>query len=140
MRKIVVQLYLIAFGVLVGHHLNEWSDDKVSTAKVVLTDEERLSPVLLARTFPTTFLVRIKSIEEIKSLRGEATANADALTFVTRDLCEIWLPSDQGIVFSPGKKAAHWVRGEDGDVFAHELLHCLRGAWHEDKKLMEGGR
>jgi hypothetical protein len=97
---------------------------------VEFTAEEKIG-TRIQPTFPMTFSVSIVPMEYIK----KTAPGADAFTYVgTRDAeCRIYIPAGRGIVFTSLEKSAAWQNRYDGDVLAHEILHCLRGHWHNDK-------
>jgi hypothetical protein len=54
-----------------------------------------------------------------------------------REPCEVTIPDDWEIVTGdagPWSQRAHFLDPDNDDTLAHELLHCVRGAWHQERK------
>jgi len=125
---------LVTLGIGIGIGIGEAiGDSKYSSTPIIpLSAVESASDVpLMQKTFPTTILIRIKPVAEIAAADKEAYA----IAFPYRQPCEIWIPEGQKIIFYPKRgsnwNSARWDDSEVGDALAHELLHCLRGRWHD---------
>lgn len=116
----VTFMFCLLFAAIVGEI------SKPSPYKVEYSESERAQPALVDKTFSAQMTLHIVSPEEIT----KRNASAYALSYTERQPCEIFIPTGQGIWVRPAKKEAGWVNPIEGDVLAHEILHCLRGGWH----------
>lgn len=105
-----------------------WHSETAYPPAIELTSNERQQLRLEQPTFPKTITLRILSAEEIERRNSKAYA----LAVINARPCEIWIPSGQIIVANPHAKMAFWKNSYHGDVLAHEILHCLRGGWHDE--------
>jgi hypothetical protein len=80
-------------------------------------------------TYPMTIKL---VLEPAKQIQQESTPNTVAYAMPHRNPCVIVLPSDHKIEAWPAASAALFVDPQDNETFAHELLHCMVGAWHPE--------
>lgn len=95
------------------------------------TAREKQAAVLTQPLWPLTMTLRVVSPEQFKR---ESPFPALAFSKPNYDPCEITIPDTWSIVVSPSNPypgSAHWKDPIDGDILAHEVLHCYRGFWHE---------
>ena len=101
-------------------------------APVELSDTERHTLYLEEMTTPRTIKLRIADEAEFKDNLGSAlrSHNVAAYAQFGNDECKITIPSGWKIKFNPRSGGARWVNDDNGNILAHEILHCLRGRWH----------
>jgi hypothetical protein len=80
-------------------------------------------------TYPMTIKL---VLEPAKQIQQESSPNTVAYAMPHRNPCVIVLPSGQQIEAWPAASTARFVDPQDNDTFAHELLHCMVGAWHPE--------
>lgn len=115
---IVISVILHDFGKEFGGHPLE------------LTSEERAPGPRRQRTFQTEMRLRIASQEELELT--SPVKEVIALSIIRRNPCEIMIPEGWTIEYDSSTGRARWTDRGQEDVLAHEILHCLRGAWHDD--------
>lgn len=93
-----------------------------------LTDEQKHSfGVWRQATSPME--IRLQIIPRAEYDRDNPDSGAH--TFLYRWPCQIVMPDGMEIEYTAPLAQAHWRYASDGDILAHEILHCIRGGWHE---------
>lgn len=94
---------------------------------VEFSESEKAAAYLSQETSPVVMTLRILPRDEYRA-RHPGT---DAIAYTHRAPCQIEIPAGWKILAQPKTGTAVWARSYDGDVLAHEILHCLRGGWHQ---------
>lgn len=93
---------------------------------VPYTQAQLSAPYLRDETRATKIELVIEAPEKIRAVSPHAYAYA----YPTTRPCRIVIPTGMQIDAAPSQAEAQWTNRSDGDVLAHEILHCLRGKWH----------
>lgn len=92
-----------------------------------LSKAERESVGLLVQSiWPMQMRIEVVPKSEIEK-RGK---NVLAFSQPTLNPCAIYIPDTWKIVFNSKSGTASWYEPSNGDILAHEMLHCYRGFWH----------
>ena len=121
----------LVLGVLAGSVIQERHDarsDPAPAAVAPLTADERKTDFVVQATVPTTITLRFVSREQFDR---ERPPDAAGFSVISAARCTITFPAGAGIIAVPSQRQARWLDRWDGDALAHEILHCLRGAWHD---------
>lgn len=94
-----------------------------------LTEAERAQPIHQAVP-PIDIELRVLPIAEF--MRERPTSGTVAFAYTRRRPCRIVIPEGWRIWALSERKIAFWDDRDSGNVLAHEILHCIRGSWHED--------
>lgn len=95
-----------------------------------LTADERVQPMLTQRLVPMEIRLRIVPAEVFYS---HMDSHVGAYTRDWESPCEIVVPDSYSINYFPAQAIADWAPHRmqwRGDLFLHEILHCIRGGWH----------
>lgn len=96
-----------------------------------LAPHELASRHYSARMTPATMTLRVVEARGFATEAAEGgVPGATAFTRYRREPCEISVPEGWLIEADPQRGRARFAVRENSDSLAHEILHCLRGAWH----------
>lgn len=142
-RERKIRLGWLPLAVIVSIFAGAWTnhqlDQPVSVGRGAvireLTSQERAAFLIHQETVPLTAILRIVPKAEFHATRSNLV-KADASFYYDGHIpCTITIPDKWVIRANPSRGMAWFEdQGNDDfdDVLAHELLHCIRGAWHPD--------
>lgn len=125
----VAIIFLIAsllIGTLLGAmvvDLNSFGSNAISPTPYTATQLSQHA--IVDKTVATEIKLIVASKETIHSL----DSSAFALAYSSKP-CTIYIPTNMQIIVYPSMKKAEWVDQWEGNVIAHEIMHCIRGRWH----------
>lgn len=93
-----------------------------------LSEEERGSSLIVQRMTPMEIRLRVLARSDFDKERP--SENTVAFSYLHKNPCEIVLPEGYEIAAEPKTGTAIFASRIDASVLAHEILHCVRGAWH----------
>lgn len=130
--------WTVGCGALVGAGITDIAHNwRASAPREVPTQQTTAIlhvPYTPVGTFPMDIDFRIVSVAEFEKIRP--SANTVAFSYMGRSgrKCEIVIPSrDDVFAFTPDQRV-YWLNSSYSDSVAHELLHCLIGRWHGERK------
>lgn len=91
-----------------------------------LTKEEKEVDFVLQKTFPIKMRLEIIAADQY----NKDYPDTNAVSYPTISPCRILIPNNWEIEAVPSMKYAQWTNISNGNILAHEILHCLRGSWH----------
>lgn len=106
--------------------------------------QRRITPTLVTVTgaqsvkaYPLDIKLRIVNAKEFDNSYNVAALKINqkmegvgAYTIISNNPCEIVIPDNFEIDVIASRGYA-WFSSDTGDILAHEILHCLYGAWHQ---------
>lgn len=93
---------------------------------VILKNNYHLIPII-DETVPTEIQLNIIPKKEIEKARGK-----DVFAYASYNKpCKIYMPAGMKIKVHPLIKQAEWISEWEANSFAHEIIHCIRGKWHQ---------
>ncbi len=134
MSRILVLILAVACAWVNGYVVGDSMNKPTRREPPEFPAEQRLSTEWrTARLTEQKVLLNFVSREKLAEISGSEIPegqSAAGLTLYGRNPCEIFLPDDWGVSYRPGRGQATFNSREDSDTLAHEILHCLVGAWH----------
>lgn len=94
-----------------------------------ITADERAFGILYQETKPMDVVVHILSYEAFSQRRSSPLVVGFAHPY--KSPCEIFIPEGWMLKADLKSQRVRWSHEDQDDTLAHELLHCLRGSWHE---------
>ena len=125
---VVALIYAFGAGVIVG--ASPVLHSRPAYQPIELSDAERELPVLRQQTVPMSIDLEFVSAADFAKMRGSPDVLAFSLPYASP--CQIVFPAGSIIWAYPADPYdgdAGWA-DQTGDRLAHEILHCIRGAWH----------
>lgn len=135
MLCMAIFLWLNGFviGAIFEHHIGNWISQggadfgTVTPAIHHITADQKKGELFFSVVPPIDIQLRFMPPDQIR----DRSPGTYAFTYQLRTPCQIIMPS--GIEIAG--MTAHWpyasfVNPLEGDVLAHEILHCLHGTWH----------
>lgn len=85
------------------------------------------------RLTPMEIRLVIRSAENFKAdARAIAKGNIEAYALPYDSPCSIFIPDDWVIQFNAAHaRSGNFTRADNSNTLAHEILHCIRGQWHD---------
>ena len=99
-----------------------------NVAPYTMTASEQAAESLSAPIPPLDILVRIIPKEQLAITCNDLSALACQQG---NDPCIVYFPAEQIVDFQPKEQNAYWQNRHNGDMLAHEFLHCIYGNWHQ---------
>lgn len=86
---------------------------------------------------PMTVELHILTPEEFAEKRNHPSVTGWSRLGTSRNRCRIYVPTDMGMIYrTPWRPELHqdhpavWSNESAPALLAHELMHCMIGAWH----------
>ena len=138
MRRLYVMLVVAVSAFMLGNLTSRRPPEPVIESNALpptpFTEEELTHQFVRQKTWPMTMTLHIVGEKEWEAIRRSPEVIGFSTWYDGIGKCQIFIPEGAEIIALPQGNAGHgdamWRFSADGDLLAHEILHCLRGNWH----------